>query len=245
MKNKVTILIKKVKNKLNSWNWRKIEAAFVFFLLLGMGLAIYQYYNINHSSPSSQSPANPKLNVDTKPRNYSLNNEKLKLSANQNQNKKENQTEAKEEKQEEKPQQSIKVDSSAPRANFKNLVRPVQGEIVSTCEWYHDETLDAWKYNPGMDFKAEIGTKVKTVQAGEVSEINKDDYKGVTIIITHNENYKTKYANLRKAEVKPKTQVTKGQVIGEVGDSGSNQNNKLHLEIIKQGDTVPPTKYFD
>ena len=241
VKDKFTIFIKKVKSKLNSWNWRKIEAVFVFFLLLGMGLAIYQYYNINHfsSQSSSQSPTNPQLNVDTKPRSYNLNNQQLKLSTKQNT--KNNQNKEKEKK----PQQSIKVNSSSPRANFKNLVRPVNGTIVSTCEWYRDETLDAWKYNPGMDFKAEIGTKVKAVQAGKISEIHKDDYQGVTIIITHNEKYKTKYANLRKAEVKKDTQVTKGQVIGEVGDSGSNQNNKLHLEIIKQGKTVPPTKYFN
>lgn len=243
MKDKFTIFIKKVKNKLNSWNWRRIEAAFVFFLLLGMGLAIYQYYNINHfsSQSSSQSPTNPQLNVDTKPRNYNLNNQQLKLSTKQSTK----DTQNKNKEKEEKPQQSIKVNSSSPRANFKNLVRPVDGTVVSTCEWYRDETLDAWKYNPGMDFKADIGTKVKAVQAGKISEIHKDDYQGVTIIITHNEKYKTKYGNLRKAEVKKDTQVTKGQVIGEVGDSGSNQNNKLHLEIIKQGETVPPTKYFN
>ncbi len=150
-----------------------------------------------------------------------------------------------------KDQSAIKVDSNTVPANtLTNLIRPTKGEVI--LSWhapYKDRILDAWKFNSGVDFKAEIGAKIKAAQTGIVEKVIKDDYQGITIIIKHNNTFQTLYANLQKVYLNEGQQIKQGQVLGEVGDCGIDNNSRLHFEVIKlvkdQKKRVSPLEYIN
>jgi len=63
------------------------------------------------------------------------------------------------------------------------------------------------------------------------------------IIIKHNDEYLTAYANNSRLLVKEGQEVRKGQVIAEIGTMG-NKHKALHFEIRKNGDPINPIDYL-
>jgi murein DD-endopeptidase MepM/ murein hydrolase activator NlpD len=235
--------------KIKKFGWKAYLLVIVSFVIIG---GLVAYYQRSYQSDS--------LN--------SIPSESYQESANQNltlerisQPEMEVEAESEEEKQEENEventsqsesgtngaEQTVpQMSSTTVTSEFNNLVMPVDGEVVSNREWYKDEVLDVWKYNSGINIKAEIGTQIKAAHKGVVEEIIKDDYQGLTIIIRYNEMYKTIYSNLEETTVDNRAEVTKGQVIGTLGDSGlSASNSELHFEIIKEDKKVKPLNYLN
>ncbi len=68
---------------------------------------------------------------------------------------------------------------------------------------------------------------------------------GRQILLDHQFGYKTRYAHLSKILVKPGDKVVRGQVIGELGNTGISSGPHLHYEVIYQGRPVNPINYFD
>jgi lipoprotein NlpD len=66
---------------------------------------------------------------------------------------------------------------------------------------------------------------------------------GNLIIINHNQQFLSAYAHNRKIFVKEKQQVKVGQIIAEMGRSGTTQT-MLHFEIRKDGRPVNPLRYL-
>ena len=112
----------------------------------------------------------------------------------------------------------------------------------------YSETLKEWITHLGIDIKAEKGTEVKAAEAGTVKAIKNDPRYGLTIIIEHNQNYQTLYANLLTTEfVSEGEKVKKGQTIGTVGDTAVYEivdEPHLHFEIIKHGVNQNPLDYI-
>ena len=81
-----------------------------------------------------------------------------------------------------------------------------------------------------------------------VKAIKNDPRYGLTVIIEHNENYQTLYANLLTSEfVSEGEKVKKGQTIGTVGDTAVYEivdEPHLHFEIIKHGVNQNPVDYI-
>ncbi|GAB6137307.1 peptidoglycan DD-metalloendopeptidase family protein [Halanaerobaculum tunisiense] len=240
--------LKRVLAKLKEAKWKKGLAFIGLFFTLGAMFALYQHYS-EYSLQRSQNQESAQVEViepkekasqpDFEGRELSL--PAADKSTKQEQSKKET-TQQQTATSEEKPQDAIKVTS---QSQIGNLLPPVEGEVVTAREWYKDQTLDAWKYNPGMDLAAEIGTEVKAAQAGQVKEIIRDDFVGLTVIIKHNDNFKTLYGNLQSTDLTEEDQVSKGQLIGKVGDSGGSGKNSFHFEVIKDGKNVAPEKYLN
>ena len=66
---------------------------------------------------------------------------------------------------------------------------------------------------------------------------------GNLIIVNHNEHYLSAYAHNRKILVKEGEGVKAGQVIAELGNTGTDKP-KLHFEIRKNGNPVDPSRYL-
>ncbi len=66
---------------------------------------------------------------------------------------------------------------------------------------------------------------------------------GNLVIVNHNEHYLSAYAHNRKILVQEGEDVKAGQVIAELGSSGSDRP-KLHFEIRKNGNPVDPRHYL-
>lgn len=128
---------------------------------------------------------------------------------------------------------------------------PVAGEITKDYAMdtlVYSETLDEWCTHTGIDIKADKSSIVVASEAGKIESIKNDPRYGLTIIISHDNGFKTVYSNLLTTEfVKEGEEVEKGQTIATVGESASFEiadDSHLHFEMYKDGITVNPTIYF-
>ena len=90
---------------------------------------------------------------------------------------------------------------------------------------------------------------VKSAEAGIVKTIKNDPRYGTTVIIEHANGFETRYANLLTAEfVNVGEEVTKGQTIGTVGNTGAFEvldDSHLHFEILKDEEYQDPMLYIE
>ncbi len=68
---------------------------------------------------------------------------------------------------------------------------------------------------------------------------------GQQILLNHGFGYKTRYAHLSKRLVERGDTVYRGQIIGEMGSTGSSTSAHLHYEVIYKGGVVNPINYFE
>ena len=145
--------------------------------------------------------------------------------------------------------------------NYSNLLRekeilsrrpsilPVNGWISSPFG-YRNETFYAdhdLRFHRGLDIAANIGSPVMAAASGQVTYAGYDDTGyGWLLIIDHGYNVKTFYAHMSK--IKPEAQfgkyVKRGQIIGEVGNTGKSTGPHLHYEIHLLGMPVNPENYI-
>ncbi|MEQ9424887.1 MAG: M23 family metallopeptidase [Cyclobacteriaceae bacterium] len=101
------------------------------------------------------------------------------------------------------------------------------------------------KFHSGVDMVVPIGTPVQSTADGIVVEIEVNDKgHGLYIIVKHDNNFETMYANLKEAKVKVGQDVEEGQLIALSGNSGKSTGPHLHYEVIKNGERVNPEEYF-
>jgi lipoprotein NlpD len=114
---------------------------------------------------------------------------------------------------------------------------PVEGRLIRT-------------YNPtsagkkGIDIGGKTGDPVRAAAAGKVvySGSGLSGY-GRLIILKHNRGFLSAYAHNRKLIAKEGQWVTKGEVIAQMGSSGTDRT-QLHFEIRKAGRPVDPLRYL-
>ena len=131
-----------------------------------------------------------------------------------------------------------------------SLSMPLKGEKIMPYSVYpiYSETMDDWRSHEAIDIAASLGSEVASAEKGTVTFLGKDRLLGVVIKISHGENYETLYANLHsETYVHEGQEVTKGQVIGHVGESSvieSASEPHLHFELYKNGKKVNPEEYI-
>ncbi|UTW05380.1 peptidoglycan DD-metalloendopeptidase family protein [Amphritea atlantica] len=85
----------------------------------------------------------------------------------------------------------------------------------------------------GIDFKANTGTPVYATADGavEYAGLHKQSGFGKLIILQHALGFKTYYAHLSDVKIKSGTFVSKGQLIGLSGNTGTSTGPHLHYEV--------------
>lgn len=131
------------------------------------------------------------------------------------------------------------------------FVAPLNGEIIKDFAnetLLYSETLEEWTVHNGIDIKAPKTTVVVASESGRIESIKNDPRYGLTVIIAHDDNFKTVYSNLLTAEfVREGQEIEKGRTIGTVGETASFEaveEPHLHFEMIKDDKYVNPTLYF-
>lgn len=142
-----------------------------------------------------------------------------------------------------KPTVTRKPDTSVPLASRTQTVASIP------WRWPHPGTVIAGysvsgKVNKGVDIAGKAGDAVRAAADGNVVYAG-DGLLGYgnLIIVNHNEHYLSAYAHNRKIRVREGENVKAGQVIAELGSSGT-ERPKLHFEIRKNGNPVDPTHYL-
>jgi murein DD-endopeptidase MepM/ murein hydrolase activator NlpD len=101
------------------------------------------------------------------------------------------------------------------------------------------------KMHHGIDFSAPVGTPVYATGDGVVqSVIRSERGLGNQIIIDHGFGYSTLYACMDEMQVRRGEQVSRGDQIGTVGDSGLSVAPHLHYEVRLNGENMNPINYF-
>ncbi|PEY30318.1 peptidase M23 [Bacillus cereus] len=84
----------------------------------------------------------------------------------------------------------------------------------------------------GIDIAASIGTPVVAIRGGTVTKSYFSNSYGHVVFVKHGE-YEVVYAHLNKRYVLQGERIARGEVIGEVGNTGESRGAHLHLEVHK------------
>jgi len=97
----------------------------------------------------------------------------------------------------------------------------------------------------GMDFTGPVGTDIYATGEGVVVKAEYSAYGyGKEVVIDHGYGYKTIYAHLHKILVERGDKVTRGEVIGTLGNTGRSTGPHLHYEVRKGRRAVDPFNYY-
>ena len=100
------------------------------------------------------------------------------------------------------------------------------------------------RFHAGMDFSAKKGTEIYATGDGKVTFASWKQGYGNCVMINHGHGFQTLYAHMNKFKVRVGQKVTRGEVIGEVGNTGKSTGSHLHYEVIVRGKHDNPAKYY-
>ncbi len=127
-----------------------------------------------------------------------------------------------------------------PKVSGKGFMWPVRGSVLSNYG-----PKQAGYHNDGVNISAARGTSVFASESGVVVHAsNKLKGYGNLILIKHQNGWVTAYAHNDKLLVQKGQQVTRGQVVAQVGQTGRVTRPQLHFEMRKGSRTVNPTLYL-
>ena len=117
-------------------------------------------------------------------------------------------------------------------------------QMASGYGYRRDPVYGIGKFHEGLDFAANIGTKVYATGAGKVVSAGWNSGYGNCVDIDHGYNYLTRYAHLSRINVTTGQQVKRGDKIGEVGNTGKSTGPHLHYEVRYKGYPQNPINYY-
>jgi murein DD-endopeptidase MepM/ murein hydrolase activator NlpD len=121
---------------------------------------------------------------------------------------------------------------------------PLMGRVTSSFGERQDPIDGEGAFHPGIDIAAPSGTPVRVTADGDVVTAHMGAGYGREIVIDHGHGLTTVYAHLSAMAVVPGEQVTRGEVIGYVGQSGRSTGPHLHYEVRVHDVPVNPHKYL-
>ena len=121
---------------------------------------------------------------------------------------------------------------------------PVEGRVGSSFGQREDPINGEGAFHPGIDIEATYGTPVRAAGDGIVTGQNMGAGYGRQVVLDHGHDLLTLYGHLSSVAVIPGQHVTRGQVIGYVGQSGRATGPHLHYEVRIHKVPVNPHKYL-
>ncbi len=124
------------------------------------------------------------------------------------------------------------------------LALPVQGKLISEYGRQKNTDFNTYTFNSGIDISAPLGQVVHAAGSGEVIYTGNIKGYGQIIIIDHGGRTTTLYAHLSKILIDIGDKVKKGQIVGQVGDSGGVSSTRLHFEVRVEGKPTDPMNWL-
>lgn len=100
------------------------------------------------------------------------------------------------------------------------------------------------RLHAGTDFAGPVGTPIYATADGVVVHAGWQSGYGRLIKIQHEFGIETRYAHLNAIRVEVGQRVSRGDLIGDMGNSGNSTGPHLHYEIRVGGDPVNPMIYI-
>jgi murein DD-endopeptidase MepM/ murein hydrolase activator NlpD len=122
---------------------------------------------------------------------------------------------------------------------------PIEGRVASSFGEREDPINgEEGAFHPGIDIDAPLGTPVRAAADGDVSGTTLGAGYGRGVVIDHGHELLTLYGHLSSVAVIPGQHVTRGQVIGYVGQTGRATGPHLHYEVRVHNVPVNPHKFL-
>jgi murein DD-endopeptidase MepM/ murein hydrolase activator NlpD len=129
------------------------------------------------------------------------------------------------------------------RVPFAN---PVRGNFryTSGFGWRRDPKTGASRMHAGADFAGARGTPIHATADGVVVEAGWHAGYGNIVTIRHDFGLETRYAHLSRIQVSEGQRVSRGDRIGDMGNTGRSTGTHLHYEVRLGGTPVNPMTYI-
>jgi murein DD-endopeptidase MepM/ murein hydrolase activator NlpD len=121
---------------------------------------------------------------------------------------------------------------------------PIEGRVTSSFGERQDPFNGEGAFHAGIDIAAAYGSPVRAAADGDVTATRMGAGYGREVSIDHGHDLMTVYGHLSSMIVVPGQHVTRGQVIGYVGQSGRSTGPHLHYEVRVHMVPVNPHKYL-
>lgn len=125
-----------------------------------------------------------------------------------------------------------------------SIIPVAAGERSSSFGYRVDPFTNEWRMHEGVDFVANVGTPVLAPADGVVVEAGRDGHYGILVKLDHGDGLQTLFAHLSRARVDVGDRVTRGDHIGDVGNTGRSTAAHLHYEVHRNGRPVNPDAYL-
>lgn len=100
-------------------------------------------------------------------------------------------------------------------------------------------------FHTGLDYYSQNGGDIYAVAPGEVVYLDSLLLHGNTVLVDHGWGVYTLYAHLSEFLVQEGQQVSTGQLIGRVGNTGRSTGPHLHIEVWVGGQQVDPLDWLE
>jgi len=145
--------------------------------------------------------------------------------------------------------QSFRAVSDTLTRNFERLASTPS--ILPTPGWLSSEfsksrfhpVLHQSRPHEGIDLSAPMGAPIVAPASGRVISVSNEAGYGNTFQIDHGNGIVTKFAHCSRIVVHVGQQVTRGELIATVGNTGLATGPHLHYEVHVNGHPVDPLKY--
>jgi len=129
------------------------------------------------------------------------------------------------------------------RPVIEKMIYPVSNRrVTSNYGWREDPVnpvAGQMTFHRAVDLAGKMGDPVKAALKGTVLHVDSNRNLGNFIILKHGE-YQTLYAHLSAVSVKAGEEVSQGQLIGKVGETGYTTGPHLHFEVFRNGNRINP-----
>jgi murein DD-endopeptidase MepM/ murein hydrolase activator NlpD len=121
---------------------------------------------------------------------------------------------------------------------------PLEGRVTSSFGERQDPINGEGAFHSGMDISAGVGAPVRAAADGDVVSAEMASGYGREVVLNHGHDVETVYGHLSAFAVIQGQHVSRGQVIGYVGQSGRATGPHLHYEVRVHSVPVNPYKYL-
>lgn len=126
------------------------------------------------------------------------------------------------------------------------LAHPVKGSFRYTSGFgtRRDPKTGGRRMHNGTDMAGPLGTNIVSTGDGVVTFAGRQSGYGNLIKVRHAQGFETYYAHLYRIRVKPGQKVSRGDHIGDMGNSGRSTGVHLHYEVRIKGKPVNAMNYI-
>ncbi|WP_318246334.1 murein hydrolase activator EnvC family protein [Bacillus sp. PS06] len=128
---------------------------------------------------------------------------------------------------------SVKIKKSS--SNNSSFIWPTIGGVITSYQGMR------WgAFHKGIDIAGPSDYSILAADSGEITFSGWRNGYGNTVIIDHNNGYRTQYAHLASYNVQAGDTVSQGNVIGIMGTTGRSTGIHLDFEVYKDGRLLNP-----